>query len=325
MRILYVVTKSNWGGAQRYVYDLALAAQSGGHEVAVALGGGGELLKRLREADITIFSLQSMQRDLSIGSDTGSLQELSKILRDYQPEVVHLNSSKAGGLGALAARRAGIKKIIFTAHGWPFEEKRSVFWRLFALLGSYATALLASSVIVVSKKDLRIGKRMPFAAFKMQLIYNGIDLTAPLGSGAVIREAFPEGVKITGTIGELTHNKNQIALIEEARINLEQYVAIVGEGEDRTYLTQKIKEYGLESRVKLFGFIPEAEVLKGFDEFVLFSKKEGLPYVLIAARAAGLPIRASRVGGIPDILDATDLTGFSKAQMVEKTLALYQA
>ena len=76
--------------------------------------------------------------------------------------------------------------------------------------------------------------------------------------------------------------------------------------------------------MKLFGFMPASEVLRGFDVFTLPSLKEGLPYVLLEAKAAGLPIVANRVGGIGEILDAKDMSDFSLAQMIEKTSALYR-
>lgn len=142
------------------------------------------------------------------------------------------------------------------------------------------------------------------------------------GSGEAIRSAFPQGARIVGTIGELNKNKNHIALIEETK-NKPRYVAIVGEGELRPMLEAKIKEYGLEERVKLFGFMPAKDVLKGFDVFALPSLKEGLPYVLLEAKQAGLPIEANRIGGIPDILDAQDMSEFTLEKMVEKTAAVY--
>jgi len=85
---------------------------------------------------------------------------------------------------------------------------------------------------------------------------------------------------------------------------------------------QKIKEYKLEDRVKLFGFLPAAVVLKGFDFFALPSLKEGLPYVLLEAKAAGLPIEANPVGGIPEILQGK-IEDFSLERMVKETGALY--
>lgn len=322
-KILFVITKSNWGGAQRYVYDLATNLPKEQYGVAVALGGTGVLQQKLREADISVIPLKSVQRDLSVSADMGGFFSLYRAMHLYKPDVVHLNSSKIGGLGALAARLLGVPRIVFTAHGWPFAEKRNIVWRLFALLGSWATALLSHVVIVVSKNDLSIGKRMPLCRTKMRLVYNGINLDMPFGSGEYIRNSFPSDVSITGTVGELTHNKNQIALIEQAKNDPAMYVAIVGEGEERARLEAKIAVYGLSERVKLFGFLPGNEVLRGFDVFALPSLKEGLPYVLLEAKAAGLPIVAERVGGVGEILDAKDLSDFSLEHMVQKTAALY--
>lgn len=322
-KVLFVITKSNWGGAQRYVYDLATHLPGDRFDVAVALGGTGELQERLRAARVGVMQLQNIQRDLSVGADLAGFWTLFRAIRSYKPDVVHLNSSKAGGLGALAARLLGVRRIVFTAHGWPFTEKRNVLWRSFALLGSWATALLSDVVIAVSKHDLQAGRKLPLCARKMHVVYNGIEQDLQLASGEKIRSAFPAGARITGTIGELTRNKNHITLIERARNDPGLYVAIVGEGELRAWLEAKIKEFGLAERVKLFGFMPAREVLRGFDTFVLPSLKEGLPYVLLEAKAAGLPIVANRVGGVGEILDAKDMREFSLERMVEKTVALY--
>ncbi|MDO8518508.1 MAG: glycosyltransferase [bacterium] len=322
-KILYVITKSNWGGAQRYVFDLATNLPKDAFEVSVVFGGSGLLTLKLQEAGTMIYHSESLGRDVSIGKDIKSFFELYRLFKKIRPDIVHLNSSKAGGLGALAARIAGVKKIIFTAHGWPFREQRIILVGGTVWLASWFTALLSTKVICVSNYDLGQARQMPFIGHKTIRIYNGIDQAMVFESGDIIRNAFPTGVKITGTVGELTKNKNQQALIEEAKQNSTLYVAIVGEGEERAALEKKIKEYRLENRVKLFGFMPAAEVLKGLDTFALSSIKEGLPYVLLEARVAGLPIVANRVGGIPEALDV-DLKEFSLERMLEKTLALYQ-
>ena len=324
-RILYVITKSNWGGAQRYVYDLAISLPENEFAVTVAVGGDGALSKKLREAGVPVLSLAHVQRDLSITDDISGFFAICNAIRATRPDIVHLNSSKVGGLGALAARLLGARKIIFTAHGWPFMEQRNIAWRIFVWTSSWLTALLSHTVIVISTDELRLGRRFPFCAGKMHLIHNGIDWHMPFGSGENIRRAFPSDAHIIGTIGELNKNKNQIALIEEARKNPAMHIAIIGEGEMRPYLEEKIREYGLQDRVKLFGFVPAQDALRGFDEFALPSLKEGLAYVLLEAKAAGLPLRTNRIGGIPDILDAPDMDDFTLDRMVEKTIALYQS
>lgn len=328
MKIIYVITKSNWGGAQRYVFDLATNLPKEQFEVKVVFGGTGEkdasdgaLAHNLSMQRIQGLYLKSFMRDISMLREFMSLVTLKNLFKNEKPDIVHLNSSKAGGIGALAARWTGVKKIIFTVHGWPFLEQRNYFSRALIWLASWCTVLLSHKVICISEYDLRIAQKMPFTKNKVVRIYNGI---APMsfGSGEKVRNKFPHGVKITGTIGELTHNKNQITLIEEAKRKPDMHVAIVGVGEDITLLDAKIKEYGLENRVKLLGFMPAGEALPGFDTFALPSIKEGLPYVLLEAKQAGLPIIANPIGGIPEILNS-DMKEFSFEKMLKKTTALY--
>ena len=314
-KVTYVITKSNWGGAQRYVFDLATNLPKEQFEVSVILGGDGLLAQKLREQKTSVYRSLLLERDISFTKDIKSFFELYRLFKKICPDVVHLNSSKAGGIGALAARMAGVKNIIFTVHGLPEDEPRGVLARLLIKVATRLTFALCDKVITVSKDNQR---RVRGSV----LIYNGIGPIV-FGTGDTIRSAFPPGVTITGTIGELNKNKNQVALIEEAKQNPNMYVAIVGEGEMRSKLERLINKYNLNNRVKLFGFLPAAEVLKGFDIFALPSLKEGLPYVLLEAKQAGLPIVANRVGGIPDILDAKDMSEFSLQTMVQKTSALY--
>ncbi len=329
-KILFVITKSNWGGAQRYVYDLATSLPKEQFKVVVALGGTGEtgastglLAEGLKTAGVRTVFLTAFTRDIYFFREFKAFFELLKVIKKEKPDVLHLNSSKAGGLGALAGRLAGIRKIIFTAHGFAHHETRPLYERTLIWFASWLTILFAHRVIVLSKYELA---RAPVIVSrrKMRVIHNGIAVPVTYGSGETIRNAFPPGARIIGTIGELTKNKNQIALIEQAKNDPALFVAIVGEGEDRLYLISKIKEYELEARVKLFGFIPASDVLRGFDTFALPSLKEGLPYVLLEAKAAGLPIVANRIGGVSEILDAKNISDFSLEQMVQKTADLYR-
>src|SRR3989338_1237091 len=120
-RILYVITKATHGGAQKYVYDLAtcLAGRQANlprdrFEPVVAYGSPGKLAADLKSAGIATRELPSLGRDVAFVSDVKSFFDIWRTIREIKPDVVHLNSSKAAALGALAARLAGIKKIIFT-------------------------------------------------------------------------------------------------------------------------------------------------------------------------------------------------------------------
>ena len=121
-KVLLVITKSNFGGAQRYVFELATRLMSDGYEVAVALGGEGALKDKLINASIKVFPLSDAQRDINIKKEIRVLWRIFKIAREWRPDVMHLNSPKIGGLGVVAGKLAGVKKIFYTNHGWPVGE-----------------------------------------------------------------------------------------------------------------------------------------------------------------------------------------------------------
>jgi glycosyltransferase involved in cell wall biosynthesis len=105
LRILYAITKANWGGAQRYVFDLAQAAKAAGHEVLVVSGAEGALTERLRGAGIETRAIASLGRDVKLVAEVRAFGSLLSIIREYRPDVIHGNSSKAGLLAGFAAHR----------------------------------------------------------------------------------------------------------------------------------------------------------------------------------------------------------------------------
>src|SRR3989344_4619085 len=123
-KVLYLITKANWGGAQRYVFDLATHLSAEQFEVVVAYGEKGRLPNDLTARNVKTYEIPSLGRDVAVVSDIKSFFGILRCIRATRPDVIHLNSSKAAALGALAARIAGVPKIIFTVHGWPFGEKR---------------------------------------------------------------------------------------------------------------------------------------------------------------------------------------------------------
>src|SRR3989344_2148103 len=114
-KVLFIITKGNFGGAQRYVFDLATNLPKEKFEVVVACGEGNLLVERLGAEKIRAVKMSSSQRDINIIKDSKTFFEILRLIREEKPDVLHVNSSKAGGLGALAGRLTGIHKIIFTA------------------------------------------------------------------------------------------------------------------------------------------------------------------------------------------------------------------
>ena len=101
-KLLFVVTKSNWGGAQRYVYDLATNLPADQFEVIVAAGGRGPLLKRLSAKGLHTVEIPNMVRDINLFTDFRVFMFILELIKVHNPQIVHLNSSKAAILGSLA-------------------------------------------------------------------------------------------------------------------------------------------------------------------------------------------------------------------------------
>lgn len=329
-KILYVITKSVWGGAQRYVYDLATNLPKDNFDVAVITGGEGALVEKLHKAGIRTISLKILQEKGGIFSVLFSLVNirllflLIKLFRDERPDIIHLNSSKVGGLGAIAAffyklysriTSNQLPVTIFTVHGWPFKEDRPLPAQLLILFLSWLSTLLHDRVILINTGDLKSAEKF-VPREKRVLIFNGIEEISFLSRQEArsffsqkIGNDIPENAILIGVSAELTRNKGLPYLIEALHLLKTKgamqnvYTAVISDGADKEKLEKQIVARGLEKEIFLLGFIPNAKrYLTGFDLFVLPSLKEGLPYTILEAMAAGLPVVATSVGGIPDLI-----------------------
>ena len=308
VKLLIAITKSNWGGAQRYVYDIATHFNTDKQfEVAVLSGGDGDLVSKLQENNIRTISLPTLVRDIGITKDTKSFYHLLKTIYEEKPDILHLNSSKMGLLGAVAGRLFGVKKIIFTAHAWPFNETRPSYQkRIFRLLG-FATVLLSHKTIAVSESVIKSLHAPSFITKKMTCVYTGIEPPNLYEPGLFFKNFNLEktkGIHIV-SIGELHTSKGlDRALIALAKCkHLSFTYHIIGTGEKKEYLTSLVNQLGLGDRVIFHGFIQNASLyLNSFDLFLFPSRTEALGYVAIEALFSKLPIVASNAGGIPEVL-----------------------
>lgn len=310
-KILLGITKANWGGAQRYCFDIATRLPRDKFEVAVMAGTPGELIEKLKTAGVRTVAIPGLSRDIRWLGELLTLKRLISILCNERPDVLHLSSPKMAGLGALAGRVLGIPKIIITIHGWSFFEDRSFIARSAIWFFSWLTAVLAYKVILITSLDFQAAKKFPFMPKnKFVLIPNGIHTSLHFMERGAARKTlknlapFDEASFIIGTVAELTPNKNLPTLIKAvAELPPGISCVIIGSGEKKDELKKLIDKFGLAKRVFLTGFVADAQqLLPGFDCFVMSSTKEGLPYVIMEAMAAGLAVVGTKVGGIPDLI-----------------------
>lgn len=313
-KVLFLITKSNWGGAQRYVYDLATALNRNEFEPVVALGGNGTLVDMLHHAGIRTITIKSLVRDVDAKQELALVRELYSIFRTEKPDVLHLNSSKAGAMGAFVGRLARVRRIIFTAHGWAFNEDRPFWQRLIIKAIHYATVVLSHHTIAVSSGMMR-EMNWPGVQTKMSVINPGRSIGVMFTKAEArekIVDFFPALLSYQNDpwlvcVAELHPIKRHQVLFEAVRsltaTNPHLRLICIGDGQLRTSLEAWVKDRGMAEHIFVVGSLHEAaRFLKAFDLFVLASKSESYGYVLHEAGLAGLPIVATNVGGITDIV-----------------------
>lgn len=333
LKITYLITKSNFGGAQRYVYDLATEAVNAGHDVTVVFGGGGTLKSRLEQESIRTISINTMERDINTLADIKSFWFLLKLFIGDESDVIHLNSSKMGGLGALAGRIANgwiysaqfmgsIRhpiRIIFTGHGWAWNEERGDAQRFAIGFFHWLTIQLAHQTIAVSNRTRDQVSVLPFTWHKLKVIHNGRDpvdtrdrdVAQDIIFGEQKEKWLADNPIVIGTIAELHKSKGlEYAILGMAQLKKQRpegkfVLVIIGEeGSERTLLEYLISKHSLENTVFIAGRRESAaSLLPAFDIFLLPSITEAFPYVILEAGNVGLPVIATAVGGIPEVID----------------------
>lgn len=318
MRLLFLITQGEQGGAQKHILDVATSFKKDVHEVYVATGAqmvarDKWLFERLADAGFpksNMIVFPSLFREIRPLHDIRSFIDIFRFVRANAFHLVHVHSTKAGILGAIAATLAGAKTV-YTVHGFIFQEPQSFLKRGFYIAAEYIASFFVDQYICVSEKDKMMGERYGIIrGTRGKVIYNGIDDQVEIedrekSRHEILRRAnitfYPS--KVVGVVANLYRTKGIEYLIRAAALlhESDDTIAFVvfGEGALRNELEQEIKEKGLEEIFKLPGRVEDARMyLSGFDVVVLPSVKEGFPYVLLEAAVAHVPIIATRVGGV---------------------------
>jgi len=327
LKVLYLITKDDVGGAQKYVRDLADNLDKEIFDAQILTGGQGGLPNR--RAGLRFLSNTYMPYLLFL-NDWLAVWEIFFRFRKIQPDIIHLNSSKAGVVGALAAWMHNLLlaishkpkvKVVFTAHGWVFNPDNHLGFlrRNFYSLLHRLAARFQDIIINVSEYDRKLAIENKIAPIeKLITIHNGLDYqslkfldkTTARKTISTLLKANNSKLKADeiwiGSIGRLVVEKNYENFVEAAAQIQNQNVKffIIGNGPEKNKLQSLITNYQLQNRFFLVeDLAPAAPYLKAFDIFVLSSIKEGLPYTLLEAMAAKRPIIVTRVGGMPEIVD----------------------
>ena len=297
MKIAFVITRSDAvGGAHIHVRDLAEALLVQGHQAIVALGGGkGHFTDDLDERKIPWADIAALQRSINPLADIRAYLGLKRFMLEWQPDLVSTHSSKAGILGRLAARRAGIPAI-FTAHGWSFTEGVSrSSRRLYERIERFA-APLSKRIITVSEFDYQLALTKGVAdQSRMVCVHNGMPLLKDVASARPERQP-PQLIMVA----RFEEQKNHGLLIRALAPlkHLPWTLSLVGGGPLENEIRELVAQLGLHDRVAFLGARRDVpQLLKDSQLFVLSSNWEGFPRSILEAMRAGLPVVATNVAG----------------------------
>lgn len=294
-------------GAQNVMLSILNSLDKDKYDVYVISKPGGPLVERVLELGYNYIPLSSFKRSISI-MDIVALIKLIRIFNKYKFDIVHTHSSKPGFIGRIAARIAGVPKIIHTVHGFPFHSyQKKIIMNFYRSMEKYA-ALFGDKIIFVnnSERELAIADHL-IKPEKAVTIYNGIEL--PIISK---KKRGKSDNLIIGSSLRFWKQKNIIDTIEVAirvckKCRNIQFI-FIGDGELYKIAKKMITDSGFEDRIQLPGWQKDpTEWLQKFDVFLLYSKWEGLPLSILEAMSYGLPIVASDIKGNNELV--SDVNG----------------
>lgn len=340
-RILRILNRFNLGGP---TYNAAYLTKYLDNDYETLLVGGANNASEknsqfiVNQLGIDPLIIPSMKRELSPGDDYKSYRHLTKIIRDFNPHIVHTHASKAGAIGRLAAIKQNVPVIVHTFHGHVFESyfgplKTSMYKNIERYLAKNTSRIIAISE---SQKNDLTQRFKICTEEKVSVIPLGFDLSRFRENMEEKRLMFRQKYKLKddeiaiGIIGRLVPIKNHSMFLEalkmiQGKTSKKVRAFIVGDGEMREILKQKAIHLGIDyinglgeynpATLTFTSWITEMDYVNaGLDIIALTSLNEGTPVSLIEAQAAGKPIVTTNVGGIEDVV-----VPFETALLAEKS------
>ncbi len=324
-KVIHVITRLDYGGSAKNTMLTILGHDRGKFEPLVIAGYPGcwdaqggqtateENCRQLENAAIRWMLLPSLTREVHPIKDMQALWQLIRLFQQEKPALVHTHTSKAGVLGRVAAWCARVPVIVHTPHGHVFYGHFGPFRSWLFLQIERVLSVITHRLIALTEAerqdhlDRSVGKADQFA-----VVPSGIDRER-FGRARVQGKQQPDwfgcpaDARVVGSVGWLTDIKGHeyliaaVAKLKQAFPSL--HLVIIGSGDRHGALLQQAELAGLRDAVHLLGHRDDVEVcLAGMDLFALPSLNEGMGRALIEAMAAGLPVIASRVGGIPAVI-----------------------
>jgi len=317
--VLHIITKMAVGGAQMNTLISCRDITDMGYPSSVLTGPEispeGNFTDLSEKYSIPVLTAEHLVRKLSPLHDILAFFEIRNIIKKHNFSIVHTHGSKAKFLGRLAA--ASVKprpKIVQTVHGWSFFDTMPPFTKGFYSLLEKFGYKLADSNIVVSPHDIKKGVNWGIGKPEdYQLIRSGVEFEAFKSKRGTKQQAkatlnIPSDAPVVGTVIRLAAQKHPEAIIDVAKKVVSRVpdvkFVIVGDGPLHSFMLTLIKENKLTDNFIMLGSRKDvAEILPAFDTFLLTSRSEGLPRAMLEALAVKVPVVATDVGGIAELVN----------------------
>jgi len=326
IRVLRVIARLNVGGPALHVTYLARGLAGRGYQTTLVAGevarGEASMSFVAEQAGVEIVTLPGLSRELSPVHDALAAFRLARLIRKLRPDVVHTHTAKAGAVGRTAALLAGTRRpvVVHTFHGHVlrgyFGAGGTLLFRAIeTILARVSDRLIAVSPEVRDELvALHVASRDKFSVVRL-----GIELEPRVSfdgdpSEVRRRHGIPEGKFVVGWFGRMTAVKRTddlLTMLAGARERgVDALLLLVGDGDDRERLEQRAHDLGLARSCLFLGYQEDVAPWYAIcDTVVLTSASEGTPVTIIEALAAGRPVVATKVGGVPDVVDEGE-TGF---------------
>jgi glycosyltransferase involved in cell wall biosynthesis len=318
LKVVHLVTLLELGGAQGNTIHTVRHLDASRYDARLWCGKGAywdqDVEKDLGAAGRLRF-FPNLVRPVNPLKDFLAIFDLARALKAEKPDILHTHSSKAGILGRIAARMAGVPVVVHTFHGFGFNDRQPPSVKKAYVALERWTARFADALVFVSIANREEARRLGIGQDKQyRLIRSGVDLEKLASVRARVDRAdvrrrlgAPEGARLVTTLSAFKPQKNLADFIDlAARVGAnvpDAHFVLIGDGEQRGDLTRLAREKGIQDRVSMPGWRRDAgEILAGSDVFVLTSLWEGLPRALVEAGALGIPSLCYDTDGVRDLL-----------------------
>lgn len=309
-KLAYVITQAELGGAQKNIILLCKRLKTS-YDITVYSAPGGGLIDELSQIGVRHVSVPDMVREISLPNDFKAYSFLVKEFKVNKYDIVHSHSSKAGILARQAAKSAGIKNIIFTAHGFVFNEPMSSLKKKVYTFLEKFEGTNSHWIICVDANDIKIAEKNGIKA-KKGIVYvpNGIEFTEQDASYVKVINKSENRPFVFGLVANFYETKGHRYLIEAfnrltAQDNINAKLVLIGDGSTKDEMEILA---GNNSNIEFMGYRKNGmELMRDFDCFVMSSVKEGFPFVILEAIKNKLPIISTDVGAVREILEDGEL------------------